>query len=542
MSSTSRATNQNSNFSPLPDSAQANKRYLVPLSFIMLIALVIRLLAAFFSGGYAFHDDHFDVVEIAQDWVYNLPIWIHDKIPPRHSMFYAGIHYGIFYICEMLGLTSPTGKMTVVRVLHALYSLLVVYYGYKITELLSNQRNARLVGLMLALVWFMPFMSVRNLVEMTCIPPYLAAFYIILKPDPTNKKLIFWRYFGAGALLALSFVLRYHVLLLAIGAGLVLLYQRQWLKVIYLGLGFSVVALLIQGTIDITFFKFPFQSVITYFLYNSDKAYSYSTGPVYRYVLTILGFLVPPLSVYLLFGYARTAKIAPSLFVAGLLFFVVHSAFPNKQERFILPLFPIIMILGVIGWQSFVQQSRFWQTRRKLLAASWTFFWILNITAAVLLAFTYTKKSRIAPLVYLSEKQNLHGILLEFGDHSFKMPPLFYLGRMAAEAEPFITDRKNMWQKFKTGTPLPANFVMVYSLNDDTPLDTLQAQVMPAYAPNYVVVVGQDDLEKRLQRIQQLYPQLKLEQIIEPSLYDQVLHRLNPRVHKDEHVRIYQIL
>ena len=542
MSSTSSATNPNPDYTSLSSSAKVNKGNLIPLSFIMLIALVIRLLAAFFSGGYAFHDDHFDVIEIAQSWVYNLPIWIHDKIPPRHSMFYAGIHYVIFYTCEMLGLTSPPGKMVVVRVLHALYSLLVVYYGYKITELLSNQRNARLVGLMLALVWFMPFMSVRNLVEMTCIPPYLAAFYLILKPDPTSKQGIAWRYLGAGALLALSFVLRYHVLLLAAGAGFVLLFQKQWLKVFCLGVGFTVIAFLIQGTIDVTFYKFPFHSVVTYFLYNSDQAYSYSTGPVYRFVLTILGFLVPPLSVYLLIGYARTAKIAPTLFVAGLLFFVVHSAFPNKQERFILPLFPIIMILGVIGWQSLAQQSRFWQTHRKLLAASWTFFWILNITAAVLLAFTYTKKSRIAPLVYLSGKQNVHGILLEFGDHSFKMPPLFYLGRMAAEAEPFITDRKNMWQKYKTGTPLPTDFVMVYSLNDDKPLETLQAEIKPAYAPNYVVVVGTDDLEKRLQRLRQIYPQLKLAQTIEPSLYDQVLHRLNPRVHKDEHVRIYQVL
>ncbi|WP_233219042.1 glycosyltransferase family 39 protein [Adhaeribacter arboris] len=526
----------------MSDKTPVNNQNLIPLSFIMLLALVIRLLAAFFSRGYAFHDDHFDVIEIAQNWVYGLPIWIHDKIPPRHSMFYAGIHYLLFYICEALGLTSPTGKMTVVRLLHALYSLLVVYYGYKITEMLSNQRNARLVGLMLALIWFMPFMSVRNLVEMTCIPPYLAAFYLILKPETSNKRLLFWRYFGAGALLALSFVLRYHVLLLVVGMGLVLLYQKQWLKVIYLGLGFFILAFLIQGTIDLTFYKFPFHSVVTYFLYNSDKAYSYSTGPVYRYVLTILGFLVPPLSVYLLVGYARTAKIAPTLFVSGLVFFVVHSAFPNKQERFILPLFPIIIILGVIGWQSFVQQSKFWQTRRKLLAASWTFFWILNIMAAVLLAFTYTKKSRIAPLVYLSHKENLHGILLEFGDNSVKMPPLFYLGRMATEAETFISDKKNMWRSYKAGKPLPENFVMVYSLNNDKPLNKLKAEVNPQYAPNYVVVVGQDNLEKRLQRLRTFYPNLKLDQTIAPSLYDQVLHRFNPRVHKDEHVWIYQIM
>ncbi|QMU30220.1 glycosyltransferase family 39 protein [Adhaeribacter radiodurans] len=526
--------------SPLPSPKRMNNQNLIPLSLIMLFALVIRLLTAFFSGGYAFHDEHFDVIEIAQDWVYGLPIWIYDKIPPRHSMFYAGIHSIIFYSCEALGLMSPTGKMTVVRVLHALYSLLVVYYGYKITELLSNQRNARLVGLMLALIWFIPFMSVRNLVEITCIPPYLAAFYLILKPETNNKRVIFGRYFGAGALFALSFVLRYHILLFVVAVGLVLLYQKQWIKVIYLGLGFNLIAFFIQGTIDITFYKFPFHSVVTYFLYNSDKAHSHS--PIYHYVFTILLFLVPPLSIYMLLGYARTAKIAPSLFVAGILFLVVHTAVPNKQAQFILPLIPLIVILGVVGWQSFVQQSKFWQTRRKLLAASWTFFWIINITAAVVLAFTYPNKSRITPLVYLSQKENLHGVLLEFGNQSFKVPPLFYLGHMAAEAEDYISDKKNMWRRYKAKKPLPKDFVMVYSLNDEKPLEKVKAEVDPNYEPNYVVVVGQDELAKRLKRLGRLYSNLKLDQTIAPSLYDQVLHRLNPRVYKDEHVYIYQIL
>ena len=542
MAATFKTNSGNQATPPVPLQTSPEKPLLIPLSLIMLIALVIRLLAAFFSNGFAFHDDHFDVIEIAQDWVYNLPIWIYDKMPPRHSMFYAGIHYVLFYICEAIGLTSPDGKMMVVRVVHGLYSLLVVYYGYKITEQLSNQRNARLVGLMLALMWFMPFMSVRNLVEMTCIPPYLAAFYLMIKPDAEGKEPGNWRYFWAGVLFALAFVLRYHTLLLAVGAGLVLLYQKQWLKIIFMALGFGLVAFLIQGIIDIVFFKFPFHSVVTYFLYNSAHAYSYNTGPFYRYLLTILGFMVPPLSVYLLIGYARTAKVSPMLFLAGLIYFIVHSAFPNKQERFILPLFPIIMILGVIGWQNFVQQSRFWQTRRPLLAASWTFFWIVNIAAAIMLAFTYTKKSRIAPLVYLSEKENLHGILLEFGNHSPKMPPLFYLSRMAAEEEVFTPDKKKMWARYKAKHTLPANFVMVYSLNDDKVVDQFKTHIYPDYQPGYVVVFGEDDLKKRLQRIRTLYPNIKLEHTIEPSLYDQVLHRLNPRVHKDEHVRIYQIL
>ncbi|PIQ21222.1 MAG: mannosyltransferase [Cytophagales bacterium CG18_big_fil_WC_8_21_14_2_50_42_9] len=527
-----------------PINAQASPvgsidRLPLSLSFILILALVIRLLAAFFSRGFAFHDDHFDVISIAQDWVYGIPAWLNEPLPPRHSMFYVGLHYILFYICDSLGFTSPDGKMILVRLLHGIYSVLTVYFGYKITAVLAGKREAKIVGLMLALVWFMPFMSVRNLVEMVCIPPYLAAFYLLIKPTATPR---YSRYFWAGALFALAFVFRYHTLLLAGGVVLVLLYKRQWRAFFLFSLGFLVLATLIQGTIDVIFFDYPFHSVVTYFFYNTGHANDYSSGPVYRFLLTVLGFLVPPVSVFLLLGYARTARLTPMLFWGGTLFFVAHSLFPNKQERFILPLLPLIMILGVIGWQQLVQRSGFWRKHPTLLNGAWNFFWILNLLVALAMAFTYTKKSRVAPLVYLSEKQNLKGILLEFGDHSAKMPPLYYLGRMSAQAEDFQEDTKNKWGAFKQDSSLSQHFVLVYTLNNEKPLRKLTSEISPAYAPDYVVIVGQDDLEKRLLRVRSLYPRLKLDYTITPSVYDQVLHLLNPRVHKDEHVQIYQVL
>lgn len=522
------------------DKAGPHNRIMISLPMIMLVAFLIRMLAAFFSKGFAFHDDHFDVITIAQNWLYGLPSWLHEPLPPRHSMLYAGVHYVLFYLMESAGITSPDTKMTVIRVLHGLYSLLIVYYGYKITKRLSNQVNARIVGLMLALMWFMPFMSVRNLVEMVSIPPYLAAFYYMLKADRRNRS---WHFLWAGALFALAFVLRYHTVLFLGGAGLVLLYYRQWKEILWLSAGFLLMSTLVQGTIDLIFFDYPFHSVVTYFLYNTDNAYNYSTGPVYRFALTILGFMVPPISVYLLLGYSRTARLAPTLFWAGLVFFVAHSLFPNKQERFILPLFPLIMILGVIGWQDFVRTARFWQNHKKLLAASWSFFWIINIVVAVAMAFTYTKKSRIAPLVYLSEKVDMDAVLLEFGNHSMKQPPLFYLNRMAAEFHEYHFNRKRDWDEYKTGKPLPQDFVMTYSLNYEKSLDSLRTELsLYPYQPDYVVVVGQKDMEERMARINSLYPSLQQETTITPSLYDRILHSLNPRIHKDEHVRIYKIV
>ena len=518
-------------------------RYLVPLSFIMLLALVIRMLAAFFSKGFAFSDDHFDVITIAQGWLDGLPLWLNEPMPPRHSMLYVLVHYAILYILEAVGVFSPEVKMTVVRVLHGLYSLLVVYFGYKITERLAGTLQARLVGLMLALVWFMPFMSVRNLVEMVCIPPYLAAFYLMLKQEQAERKRVM-PYFWAGALFAIAFTIRYHTVLFGAGAGLVLLYRRQWREAGAMLLGFAVAAFLVQGVIDIIFFDYPFHSIVAYFLYNTENAENFSTGPVYRFALTILGFLVPPVSVFLVLGYARTAKLAPKLFWGGLIFFVAHSLFPNKQERFILPLLPLIMILGVIGWQQFVQTSTFWHRRRRLLACSWGFFWVLNILATVGMAFTYTKKSRVAPLVYLSEKPNLDGVVLEFGNHSVKKPPLFYLGHMSAEYDKYIKDEDMVWEEYLQGQKqLPSDFVMAYTLNEDkTPQELQQEITASAYKPDYVVVVGTDDLEERMARLHSLFPNLELEHTITPSLYDQLLHLLNPRVHKDEHVQIYHVL
>lgn len=519
------------------------ERYLVPLSAILLVALGIRLVAAFFSKGFAFSDDHFDVITIAQGWLDGLPLWLNEPMPPRHSMLYVLIHYAIFYTMEAVGVFSPDVKMTVVRLVHALYSLLVVYFGYRLTEQLSNKANARMVGLMLALVWFMPFMSVRNLVEMVCIPPFLAAFYLMVRQEKAKLSRIA-PYFWAGVLFALAFAFRYHTMLFGAGAGLVLLYQRKWAQAMAVLAGFLLAAFAVQGTIDIIFFDYPFHSIVAYYQYNSAHANDFSSGPVYRFALTVLGFLVPPVSAFLVVGYARTARVEPKLFWGGLIFFVAHSLFPNKQERFILPLLPVIMILGIIGWQAYVRQAAFWRQRTKLLAGSWIFFWVLNLLATVGMAFTYTKKSRVAPLVYLSEQKDLDGLVLEFGNHSVKKPPLFYLGRTSVVHEKYLEDEDMVWQEYLQGRkPLPEDMVMAYTLNEDKTPEQLQAQIDSSpYKPDYVVVVGTDDIDERMARLHQLFPQLTLDHTITPSLYDQVLHLLNPRVHKDEHVQIYKIM
>jgi hypothetical protein len=56
----------------------------------------------------------------------------------------------------------------------------------------------------------------------------------------------------------------------------------------------------------------------------------------------------------------------PLLFWPSFLFFAFHNYFPNKQERFILPILPLFIIAGVIGWCMYMDKSKFWNQKKKL--------------------------------------------------------------------------------------------------------------------------------------------------------------------------------
>ena len=161
-----------------------------PLQTILIIALITRLFAAVFSQGYGMHDDHFIAIEEPWSWTQNKDYdgWLpgtkgEASEPSIYSFFYPGINYLLFEGMDTIGIDNPKTKMFFIRLLLGLFSLLTVYYGYKITLLLSSKKNAEQVGLLLAIFWFMPFFGVRNLVEIIATPLLLAGTWIILKTN-----------------------------------------------------------------------------------------------------------------------------------------------------------------------------------------------------------------------------------------------------------------------------------------------------------------------------------------------------------------------
>ncbi len=203
-----------------------------PLKLIILLAILLRLIASIFSKGFGMHDDHFLVLEPAQSWVdgYDYNDWLPGSkatpTPSGHSFFYVGIHYIILLFMKFAGIYDPQTKMFIIRILHAAFSLITVYIGYKITLKLSDQKTARLTGLMLALLWFMPFLSVRNLVEIVCIPFLIYSTWLII--DNWDKENRMKYFFYAGLIIGVGFSVRFQIITFALGLGLALLIKLRW--------------------------------------------------------------------------------------------------------------------------------------------------------------------------------------------------------------------------------------------------------------------------------------------------------------------------
>lgn len=482
------------------------KLHFSPLQQLLLLGFGVRLFSVLFSKGFGWHDDHFLIIEPAQNWADGFDNnWIPSEknpniLPQGHSFFYIGIHYYIFKFCAWLNLNDPQAKMLLVRFLHALWSLLIIKYGYKITEQYANKKTAWYVGIFLTFYWFIPFTSVRNLVEFVSVPPFLIAIYMLRKE---NLKPI--HYLAAGFWLGVAFSIRFQTLFISAGIGLALLiYRTSFKNLLLVLLSFSGVVLLTQGLIDYMIWKRPFAEFSSYVEYNVNNAATYGTDNWHMYFDLILGLLIPPLSIVLFTGYFVSWKKTPLIFWPVMIYLAFHTYFPNKQERFIMTILPLIIISGTVGMFMLYEKYRA-RINPKLLRASRTFVIVLNILLLCILTVSYSKRHRVEAMSYLCKKGDSSSFMIEDGtkEDSFLIPPLFYYGK---------------W---------PSVVGINKTFTADSALKYYN-QLPDSEKPTYVIFWKAQDIEARVDTLKKRFPNLVYDATIEPSFIDKTLYWLNP--------------
>ncbi|MCK4662143.1 MAG: glycosyltransferase family 39 protein [Bacteroidales bacterium] len=514
-----------------------------PYLTIIIIALFVRIIAAIFSQGYGFHDDHFLVIEAAQSWVDKSDnnTWLpeiqkklnpdKEPIPQGHSFLYVGIHYLLLSFLKFIGVNSPVFKMFLIRLIHAFFSIIIVITGYKIAYKLSNQKSARQIGLLLAVLWFMPFFSVRNLVEFVCIPLIMWGLWLIFNSD--TKKSIILQYFISGLIMGLAFSVRFQIALFIGGVGLAILIQKKWKESIIFGFGVIISIFSIQGIIDYIIWDRPFTEFFEYVRYNIENKYSYGTNNWSMYILVILGLLIPPLSIFWTFGFFRVWKKHLLLFLPTFIFILFHTYFPNKQERFILPIITIFLITGIIGWNEFIEKSKFWKRRKKIMTISLIFFWIINLSILPILTTTYTKKSRVESMDYLSKYKDIKIILCEdTNNRKISFLPQYYLGKWIKIY--YYYKHNNIDPKIISQCRGSKFNKTIYSYK----YFELNQNVVQ---PDFILFFDDINLEKRVNEAKKYFPDLKFETIIKPGFIDIIMRKLNPK-NTNQPIYIYKVI
>lgn len=484
----------------------------------MWLAVILRLVAVIFARGWGMLDDHFLVIEIAQSWIddgnFNhwLPWDAENEGPTGHSFFYAGLHYYFFRFLEWLHLTDPQAKMLVVRAVHSAWSLVVVYLGYRIAHRLADTKAARLTGLLLAAFWFMPWLCVRNLVEIFAIPFLMISIWMLMNKD--RKQSWLW-IMAAGFIAGIAFSVRFQTILFAGGLGLVLLLRREIWQALLFGVGYLVAMALLQGVVDYIIWQQPFAELTEYVRYNIENRYGYLTGDWYNYLVLLFGLLIPPVSVFLLIGMFRHSRKYLLILLPTMVFLAFHSYFPNKQERFILTIVPFIITIGVPGWLAMMQENGWLQRHRKWISGSWIFFWIINTILLFAVSTTYSKRAPVEAMSYLKKYSGIEAIVVDNSTRAnVPLMPQFYL---------------DQW-------------IEIYEVTTVHPVELLPRSMSFVDAePDFVLFVRDEELPQRLEAMHQLFPDLQYETTAEPGFVDKVMFWLNPH-NKNDRIIIYRNL
>ncbi len=514
-----------------------------PLHTIMVAAFVARLLAVFFAPGYMMHDDHFLTIEPAASWAdgKNFNNWLpgignSNAHPEPISFFYLGFLYVFFRAFHFFGIENPETQMVLIRLIHAAYSLLTIYFSYKITERVSNKKNAIQVGWLLAFIAILPNFSVRNLVELVCMPPLLAGIWLIIRHVPLHafrlgpielqapvvneeKKTPWLMLLLAAFIMGLAVGVRFQTGLFVAMVGAVLLIQHSFLAAFLFGL-VSFFAFFITQIDDVLLWGGqPFQHLQGYFEYNKKNALNYPGSPL-AYLSFISIFILPPVSVFLTIGFFKQWRKLSIIVIPTLAFLLFHILYPNKQERFILPALPFFVMAGVVGWNKLLEKKKFgaWHTW------SWRFFWTLNSVAMLVLCFTFSKQSRVESMTYLHDRGDCNNFILEFThSETGAMMPQFYSGNWTT------------YYYFKKGDSVEGIL-----RNAEHEAEITANALMPRALPNYILFYDDVMLDERVAKMKSYYPTLLYCSTIESGWFDGLLHRLNPK-NTLEKIQVYTI-
>jgi phosphatidylinositol glycan class B len=349
---------------------------------MMRLFFLLVCLAAWFTAGYFHPDEHFQILEFA-NWKMGgtptevLPWEFGAQMRPGLQPALAVVFITVF---KWMGCTDPFIWAFLLRLCTGCLTWWVIYRAGQLF-LLDSERP--FFYTLVALLWFMPMLSVRFSSEQTAALALMAALFQLHWFQKTNSlSALFW----TGAWLGISFDLRFQMAFAGIGVLAWLLFSEKtpWKSLGMVVLG-GLCAVGLGVVVDRWFYGSWVLTPWNYFFSNvvEDKASNFGVSPFWWYLPEFLYKTVPPMSLLLLaLAWKKARKTPGSVFVWLIVPFLIgHSMVAHKELRFLFPMLLPFLLLATQGYtlvaNQWVQQ-RWWNP-------VWRTSLVLNVA---LLAYT----------------------------------------------------------------------------------------------------------------------------------------------------------
>ncbi len=476
-----------------------------PLATVLVIAALLRLVAVIFSKGFMASDDHYETVSVAYNWLRSGAlndsghlIWgSHASEDIARFPLYNLLLLGIMKMNAFFGVESLDRIMYSIRGIHALLSLISVWALYRITRMVTWSTNwAVAAGLVGAAHFAMPYLAVHNLIEMVGGHFFILAVYLlyVYRGKQRDRWLVL-----AGVATGLAWMIRFQIAFAVLPIPLVLWYDHRRLKpaVVYCATVLSMI--MISGFVDWWLLGKFMGSTINYLRQALAEGSLYRSS-LFIYPAVLLAFFIPPFSLVTFFLAARKRFWTEHKIIcfSVVTFILVHVLAQNRQERFMVPIVPVIMLIIILALYQHYRQDGFWFKRRWLVRWVVGVTLVINVLLLIPFSFNYSHRGLVEPLARVEQGGQALSHITFVTPDAGRIFPLDY-GGMILPGRRYI----------RSWTDLPDSSAKTdyYFLYPNSATD------LPAYV---------DSISSRVGEIKQVFH-------VGPSPVDYILHALNRR-------------
>jgi hypothetical protein len=311
----------------------------------MVLAIVLRLVPTWFLPSVEHPDEIFQATEQAHRLVYGSGLVPWEFRLGARSWLLPGVIAGLMQSARLLG-DGPDYYLPVIYLAFAALGSVPVACSFLWCRRLFGLPGAIIGGTVVAVAPELVYFGARTLTEVVAAHVLVLALYV-LEPGfgVTSRR----RLVAGGALLGLTFVLRFHLAPALALAALWIIFPapRRRLPAIAAG-GFAVVAL--AAVLDAATLGAPLASISRNFLYNIGYGVSSGMGIERRlyYLIFVQRIWQDKLVILALLALVGAWRLPLLLAVAGAIV-LTHSAIEHKELRFIFPAIELFAVLAGVG-------------------------------------------------------------------------------------------------------------------------------------------------------------------------------------------------